>query len=406
MKPGFALRVRRVEGAPLVALRLWVLAGQRVEAAPGLALLTGRSLPEGTARRDFRAIAADAEARGLSLAGFGGVESYGLVLDGLAADWQRAIDWLEELIAEPTFPDDRCDWLRRQAAAELASQADQADLLTARAFADLVYSPHPRGRPLAGSAESLAALDAAAIARHHRRGLGCGGVIAAAGEIDPDLVQARLAQLAARLGERQECAAEPPPPLPPSARRREIATRASDQAHLFVGHLTVGRAHPDYDLLELAGVVLGAGTGLAGRIPTRIREREGLAYSASADAIAGAGLDPGRLLCYLGTAPENVSRAERALAEELERFAADGVTDEELEEARSYLLGREPFQRETARQWAELLGAAEIYGLPLDRPEVATARLRAATRAEVNAAIARHLDPTRLATALGLPAAA
>jgi hypothetical protein len=45
------------------------------------------------------------------------------------------------------------------------------------------------------------------------------------------------------------------------------------QAHLYAGHLTVRRADEDFDALALAAVVLGAGSGLTGRIPERIRER-------------------------------------------------------------------------------------------------------------------------------------
>ena len=36
-------------------------------------------------------------------------------------------------------------------------------------------------------------------------------------------------------------------------------TDAEDQAHLYVGHLTVPRDHPDYTALEAVAVVLGSG---------------------------------------------------------------------------------------------------------------------------------------------------
>ena len=43
------LRVRRVEGAPVVAVRLWLWGGSGVEDVPGQAWVTGRMLAEGTA---------------------------------------------------------------------------------------------------------------------------------------------------------------------------------------------------------------------------------------------------------------------------------------------------------------------------------------------------------------------
>ena len=75
----------------------------------------------------------------------------------------------------------------------------------------------------------------------------------------------------------------------------------------------------------------------------------------------------------------------------------------ELEESRAYLLGREPFRRETARQWADLLIEAEEYGIPLDDFEHRKAELIALDRATVEAAARRHIHPGELRVTVGLP---
>ena len=173
-----------------------------------------------------------------------------------------------------------------------------------------------------------------------------------------------------------------------------MATDAEDQAHLYVGHLSVPRRHPDYAALEVLAVILGSGAGLTGRIPARIREREGLAYTAYAQTVAGSGLDCGRLVAYVGTSPATVEKAERGVIEEITRLAEDGIETAELEESRAYLLGREPFRRETARQWADLLIEAEEYGIPVDDFEHRKAELVALDRATVEAAARRHIRPT------------
>jgi zinc protease len=356
------------------------------------------------ARRDWRRIAVDAEERGASVVSFGGYESTGLAIDALASDWEIALDWAAELLSEPAFPADRFALLARQAAAELESQADQPDLLTGREFLAQVYGPHPRGRPLQGDPESLARLAAADCARFHRETLARGGVVAVAGAIDEEAAAAAVARRFDFLPPPARALPAPPPPPSPAACRRETRTRARDQAHLFVGALSVARADPDFAALELAGVVLGAGSGLAGRIPQRIREREGLAYTAAAEAVAGAGLDPGRLFAYVGTSPESVARAEAGVVDELARFAAAGPTAAEFEEARAYLLGREPFRRETARQWAELAAAGTLLDLPLEDAAWAREQVLGLDLDRVAAAVARHLDPTRLAVTVGLPA--
>jgi zinc protease len=403
-------RLKRIEGAPVVAVRLLLAGGARCEAIPGQALLTGRLLSEGTRRRSWEQIAADAEGRGMILASFGGHETHGLSIDALAADWQLALEWLAELAFESIFPEDRLRWLARQATAELEAQADQADLLTARAFAEQLYAPHPRGRPLQGDPASLASLDPERCREFHAAALGWGAFLSVAGEIDEAEVAARAAGLFGELaaggtaGRPGPPRPEPPRPAASPLARRDITTHAEDQAHLFLGSRTVARAHPDYPALELAAVLLGTGAGLTGRIPQRIREREGLAYTATADTVGGAGIDEGRLLCYVGTAPETLDQAEASVRDELARFVAEPIPADELESARSYLLGREPFRRETARQWADLMAVSALLDLPLDDPDWHAGRLARLTAEDVAAAARRWIDPERRIVTRGLPA--
>lgn len=401
-------RLRRIEGAPVVAIRLLLAGGARAETVPGQALITGRMLTEGTRRRSWDRIAADAEGRGMILSSFGGYETHGLAIDALAADWRLALEWLAELLLESDFPEERLRWLARQATAELEAQADQADLLTARAFGEQIYAPHPRGRPLQGDAASLARLDPEICGGFHRAALGWGAFLSVAGEIDEAEVEARAGELFAELQPAAGTMPRPRPPAPPLPNaappaRREIATHAQDQAHLFLGSRTVARADPDYAALELAAVLLGTGSGLTGRIPQRIREREGLAYTATADTVSGAGIDAGRLVCYVGTAPETLDQAEASVRDELARFLVEPIPAEELESARSYLLGREPFRRETARQWADLMAVAALLDLPLDDPAWHAGRIARLTAAEVEAAARRWIDPEKLLVTRGLP---
>jgi len=408
------LRVRRVAGPPVVAIRAWVPGGGRVEPAPGVALVTGRSLSEGTAHQDWRQIADRTEALGAAVASSASFEAHGATIDVRAVHWREGLDWAVELMTEPSFPEDRCRWMARQAASELDSLGDQPEVRTAWAFLEQLFAPHPRSRPIQGTAESLARIDASSCHRFHDDALTRGGLtVTVAGDLDEAAVHDYLAERLApqRLvttpgdaaGPVASGFAEPPEPRGLPERHRRVVLPPGDQAHLFAGCLTVRRDHPDRHALELLGVILGAGAGLSGRLPERVREREGLAYSVQVQTLVGAGLDPGRFLVYVGTGPDTVEQAERAVREELARLVEDGATVDELTEARSYLLGREPFRRETARQWADLMGEATLYGVPDDDPAWRRECLEAVDEAELAAVARRHLAPERLAVTVGLP---
>lgn len=395
-------RIRRVPGAPVVSARVWLRGGARAEQIPGQALVTGRLLTEGTRRRDYRRIVKDSEERGMMLQSFGSFEAVGVAVDALSEDWERGLADLAELVLEPGFPEDRCDWIRRQAQGELESLYDQPASRTGRAFLKDLYPSHPYGRPLQGTPESLSRLTVDDCAAFHQLSLGWGALVIVTGDIDEDAVERRLRELFGAL----PTAGEVPAPDPPGRRggaRSTYNVGGADQAHVYGGHLTVPRAHEDVPALAVLGVVLGAGAGLTGRFPDRIREKEGLAYHVDVATCSGAGLDPGRFSLYVGTSPRTVEAAERALREELDRLLTRGLTDQEMEDARSFLLGRDPFRRETARQWADVLAEAEFYGLESDRAEWVRETLGALRREDVEAAARRWISPDELRITVGLP---
>lgn len=397
--------VRHVPGPGLVAVRAWLPGGVRAEAIPGQALVTGRSLTEGSRSRDWRRIADDAEALGASIGSSASQEIHGVNVETRHGHWRQAVDWAVELVTEPSFPEDRCRWVARQTAAELESLGDQPEIRTAWAFLEHLYTPHPRSRPSHGTRESLAGLTAADCALFHAEALARGLAIEVAGDVDEDAVRRHLEDLlAGRDGGRP--LALPPEPAAPvglAERRRELALPPGDQAHLYVGCLTVPRAHPDRHALELLGIVLGAGAGLTGRVPERVREREGLAYSVQVQTLAGSGLDRGRLAIYAGTSPATVEQAEASVAEELARVVAEGVSDSEVADARSYLLGRDPFRHETARQWADLLVDTALYGVPEHDSAWHRRQLEAVDAGAVDRAARRHLDLEAMRTTVGMP---
>jgi zinc protease len=128
-----------------------------------------------------------------------------------------------------------------------------------------------------------------------------------------------------------------------------------------------------------------------------------LAYAATGTLVAGAGLDPGRVEVSVGTGVDQLDRAERVVREELERFAHDGPTEQEIEEARAFLLGTEALRRETSRQLAAIAADAAFYGLD-GSLAAARASLLELDREAVTAAVQRHLDPQRLLVTRGIPA--
>ena len=405
------LAALRVPGAGVVAARAWLRGGARIEPLPGLSLLCGRMLVEGTARRTWREIAEQAEARGVSLGAFATAEVHGITVDALADDAGLALEWLAELVLEPSFDRARFELLRDQTLGELRSLADRPEVVTGWAFRDQLYHPHPLASPSQGTSESLVRLTPDDCLRFHGDAVARGGVVAVVGDIDEQAVLADLERFfegaaGAAVDPAAAAAAaesEPPAPRGRSRRRVEVATGSREQAHVYVGHFTVDRRHPDLPELRALGILLGS-DGLAGLIPNRIREQEGLAYATHVDLLAGAGTDPGALSVYLGTHADHVERGLELVRDSLVQVLERPPDAAALEACKTGMFGREPFLTETAGLWAGLLVDALLFDLPSYRRSWRLERIERLSPDGVFQAARRHLEPERMRVTVGLPA--
>ncbi len=140
---------------------------------------------------------------------------------------------------------------------------------------------------------------------------------------------------------------------------------------------------------------------MGGRLGDSIRERQGMAYYVS--SALDANVAPGPLSIRAGVSPANVDRAIASVDEEVARLVRDGVTAQELDESRRYLIGSIPRSLETNAAIANFLQVEEFFGLGLDYDARLPALLNAVTLEDVHAAARRALDPARATVVIAGP---
>jgi zinc protease len=179
-----------------------------------------------------------------------------------------------------------------------------------------------------------------------------------------------------------------------------MAIPGKSQADIAVGVATIPRGHPDFYALDIGNLILGR-LGLMGRLGAEVRDRLGLAYYASSQ------LEPRRdgtlWAARAGVDPENIERALLAIETELDQLRRDLVSDQELEDAKSYLTGVLPLALETHDGVASILLAIEEFGLGLDYLDRYPDIIAAVSREQVREAARSHLDPETLAIGIANP---
>ena len=147
-------------------------------------------------------------------------------------------------------------------------------------------------------------------------------------------------------------------------------------------------SQPDQAAVKVLSTILGG--GMAGRLFVELRDKRGLAYTAASyyDPVR----DPGALILYLGTAPENATKAEEGLRREIDRVRTDPVSDDELRRAKGYLLGRYTMDRRTNERQAWYLAFHEVEGVGQDYPERYRKAVEAVTPADVLRVAKQYLE--------------
>ena len=312
------------------------------------------------------------------------------------------LDLLERVLRKPEFPAAELEQLRTESLAGLESGRREPQSVAMRAIGRY-DNPWPKGdvRYVGTVDEEIADIKAVtpkALSAFHRRFYGASNAQAAlVGDFDEAATKAQLTRL---LGSWKS--GEPYARVPQPFRQKkptEISLETPDKANaFFIGGLTMPLRDDstDYPAVVLANQILGGGAGLKSRLADRLRQKEGLSYGAGSALRANAREENTGLVLYAIYAPQGLQRLRTALDEELQRFVRDGVSEEELNEARTGLLQQISLGRTQDGGLAGLLAGQLDLGRSMSFERQREDRLNAVTLEQVNAAIRKYFDPAKL----------
>ena len=386
---GMTILVRENPVAPVVAMSLMVKMGTRWETrgTAGISNFLQIMVVRGTNKLDGTQVVEAADRMGGSIEAYGDADFSELAATALDRYWAEMLDLVAEVALTPSLPDGTLqavrDFLVRQIRNRGEKPFDVAlDTLLARTFGDNPYAWEPGGLK-----ESLERVDRAALIAHYRRHYVPGGmVLAVSGNVKAADVLARAERLFGALPSAPVPAPNSAGAPAPSATRDALKVPGA-QAQIFMGGLAPAMTDPDFAAMKLVSTVLGG--GLAGRFFSELRDKQALAYTTATQEPMR--VDPGYFLALLGTAPDNVVKAEPALRDQLERIRREPVPEEELRVAKAYLLGSLAMDRRTNARQAWYLAALETQGVGHEFLERYTAQVRAMTAADLQRAAQRYL---------------
>ena len=303
-----------------------------------------------------------------------------------------AFDLLRLALTVPRFDADAVDRVRAQLLASLAQKVEDPDYIAARAWWRLAFPDHPYGRPVDGTAESVAALGAddlrgavgEAFARDRL-------VLAAVG----DITASELALLLDRTFG-QVPAASPAVEVPraePVLGDTVVIERDVPQSVAVFGQGGIDRDDPDFYAAYVLNYILGGG-GFASRLTEEVREKRGLAYGVSTylNTLEHSAVWQGQV----ATQNERVAESLHLIRDEWRRMAETGPTAEELSDAKTYLTGSFPLRLTSTGSLAGFLVDIQLQELGIDYVEKRNGLIEAVSLDDVKRVAARLMTPDRL----------
>jgi zinc protease len=184
--------------------------------------------------------------------------------------------------------------------------------------------------------------------------------------------------------------------MPEKFTQKILSDPGASQLHVYLGHRGIKRDNPDYYKLIVMDNVLGTGPGFTDRLSATLRDRQGLAYTVSAQIASSAGEESGAFTGYIGTYPEKFTWVRDGFLKEIHKIRDEPPTRQEVEDAKKYLTGSLAFKTITCEQVAGLLLAVDRFGLGLNYLEDYRKAISAVTPEDVQAVAKKYLDPDRL----------
>jgi zinc protease len=394
---GLTVLVQEEHALPIVHLHALIGAGsaQDPPEKAGLANLAANLLDEGTKTRNARQIAEAIEFVGGSLAAKTGPDFTTAAAHVLTKDQDLGFTLLADILLHASFPPKELERVRSEILGEIQSEQDAPDVIASKAFHELVFDGHPYRWPVNGTERTLPKVRRADLLRFYAREyVPNRTILTIVGDLSLDQARAQAVKYfgAWKKGNPSARPNGQPKEVPRTVTR--LIEKDLTQATIVLGHTGISRTNPDYYAVSVMNYILGGG-GFSSRLMDSIRDNQGLAYGVF--SVFHANRLPGPFTVTLQTRSEMAARAIDGVLAELKGMVDRPPTDEELNDAKAYLMGSFPLRFDTTAKLADIIAQVEFFGLGKEYYTDYPKWIERVTKEDIQRVAKQYLHPDRYA---------
>jgi zinc protease len=396
LKNGLTVLLLEKHGVPMINLYAIVKTGSAADPAgeDGLASITAGLLRKGTKARTAQQFAADLDYIGGEFESEAGPDFSSVSTEFLTKDLTRGLELFSDALLRPMFPQAEVEKLLAQSVDGVRGAKDDPQQVLGLYYYGYLYGNHPYGRPAGGDEVSLQRIKRDAIAKFYETNYAPGNtLLAVAGEFSGVEMRKKLEDVFGGWPARAVAALSIPAAAPVKSKRLLLVDKDdATQTYFAFGNVGIARNDPDRVAIRVVNTIFG------GRFTSELNEalRVESGYTYGVSSFFDARKAPGPFGIFSFTKNETTTPAIDLAVQVLQKLHKDGVTDEQLKSAKSYIKGQYPPNIETSRQLAQIIATHEFYGLGDDEVNQLEARVDAVTPELAKQVIQKHFPSENL----------
>jgi len=380
---------------PLVSMRFSFAGGAELDpqGKGGLANLAASTMDEGAGELDSQAFQQRLADQSIALRFSAGRDSFGGQFKTLKEHEDEAFELLRKALLVPRFDDEPVARLKSQIQSGIRRGSENPSVVAANALFKGFFGDHGYAHDTKGTTKSVAAITQADLknfVKTHiaRRNLKIGVV----GDITPKHLAEMLDKTFAALPLNPDIS--PVVDVKVQAKGRlTVIEKNVVQSTIMFGHGGLKRNDPDFYVALVMNHILGGGS-FTSRLYSEVREKRGLAYS------VGTSLAPlkhaGLLIGSAGTENARVGETINIIRAEWKRLSEGDLSQQELNDAKTYITGSFPLRFTSTSAIAGVLVAMQNNDLGIDYLDKRNAYISAITLNDVKRVAAQILKPDTL----------
>lgn len=328
----------------------------------GLARLASNTMDEGAAHLSAQNFQKELRDNSISLFFNADRDSFGASLKTLSKNKERAFELLELALSKPRFEAEAVERMRNANQSRIRNSLTDPSWMAARLMNDIAFEDHPYAMNSGGTLSGLDNINSDDLKAFHSAHIGKNNLeIAIAGDIT---AEEAIEIVDETFGGLPDVELETLEDLKiQNTGHAYLYERDIPQSVIRITFQGLKKDDPDYFAAQVMNFILGS-SGFGSRLTEEIREKRGLTYGIYSSLYNLEHVSA--LIISTSTANENVAEMIELINKELSKIAEKPVSEKELKDAQSYLLGSLPLELTSTDKIADLLLALKLDNLPLN----------------------------------------